>query len=139
MTEHPYVRHTDPGHEWLEVPVSELVELNVAEYITEYSHISKDSQTAYLEGDCDEVTFLAAYLEKFGHPYAASESYTGSDCFVRGLNMYTAGSKSEECWKQTEAILKAAYEKWGEIPLNNDVVLSKGGICRWAPYKGKAV
>ena len=59
-----YIWASDAGHEWLAVKNSELVELNIADKITEYSYVK--GGTVYLEGDCDAATFINAYTAKFG-------------------------------------------------------------------------
>lgn len=61
----PYTFIEDPSHGWLEVPVSELVALGIADKITRYSY--KHNGMAYLEEDCDASTFLEA-RERSGQP-----------------------------------------------------------------------
>ena len=56
-----YTFYEDPGHGWLEVPASELLELGIAGEITHYSYLKADM--AYLEEDCDLSTFLHAKKE----------------------------------------------------------------------------
>ena len=53
-----YTFYTDPGHGWLEVPVSELVALGIADKISAYSY--RDGAMAYLEADCDLTRFAIA-------------------------------------------------------------------------------
>lgn len=55
-----YIFHHDPGHGWLQVPVSKLVELGITDKITSYSYITKDLSYAFLEEDCDIQTFYNA-------------------------------------------------------------------------------
>ena len=52
---------TDPGHGWLEVPKSLLVELEIQDKITDYSY--EKGTMAYLEEDCDMATFMRACYE----------------------------------------------------------------------------
>lgn len=52
---------TDPGHGWLEVPKSLLVELAIQDKITDYSY--QKGTMAYLEEDCDMTTFMQACYE----------------------------------------------------------------------------
>ncbi len=47
---------TDPGHGWLEVPLSELVDLGIAQDISKCSYLSANG-IAYLEEDCDAPRF----------------------------------------------------------------------------------
>ena len=49
---------TDPGHGWLEVPKSLLVELAIQDKITDYSY--QKGTMAYLEEDCDAYEFVQA-------------------------------------------------------------------------------
>lgn len=55
--------HSDPGHEWLEVPIELIRKLNVSDKISGYSYVSRDLSTAYLEGDCDAAVVLDAVGE----------------------------------------------------------------------------
>ena len=107
-----YVRQADPGHSWLEVPVSELNELRISAYITGYSYISNDRKTAYLEEDCDESTFWAAFILKYGHGYKTAEQFSEGESFVRGLNGFV-GYRSNEYQAKTLELMRAAAKKWG--------------------------
>lgn len=49
---------SDPGHGWLEVPVSELIRLGIAKQISRYSY--RKGMMAYLEEDMDAPTYLQA-------------------------------------------------------------------------------
>ena len=53
-----YTFWEDPGHGWLGVPASELLELGIAGEITPYSYLK--AGMAYLEEDCDLSTFIRA-------------------------------------------------------------------------------
>jgi hypothetical protein len=59
-----YIWAHDAGHEWLAVKINELVELGIADKITDFSYVK--GSTAYLEGDCDAATFINAYTKKHG-------------------------------------------------------------------------
>lgn len=48
----------DPGHGWLEVPVTLLKELGITEQISGYSYLN--GAFAYLEEDVDMAVFLKA-------------------------------------------------------------------------------
>jgi len=54
--------HSDPGHGWLCVKISELEALGIADKITEFSYMRK--QSAYLEEDTDYTTYLNALKER---------------------------------------------------------------------------
>ena len=63
-----YTFYSDPGHSWLKVKISELVELNIQDKISIYSYIN--GEYAYLEEDCDAGIFLRA---KFGQDITGAE------------------------------------------------------------------
>jgi len=48
--------HADPGHGWLEVEFSDLVELDIENKISEYSYARVNK--VYLEEDCDAHLFM---------------------------------------------------------------------------------
>jgi hypothetical protein len=50
--------HQDPGHGWLCVKIAELEALGIADKITGYSYMRK--QSAYLEEDTDLTTYINA-------------------------------------------------------------------------------
>ena len=53
-----YTYFHDPGHGWLAVPKSELVQLGIADKISNCSYMR--GATAYLEEDCDAELFYTA-------------------------------------------------------------------------------
>ena len=58
MNSRTYMLHTDPGHGWLEVPMTELRRLGIAWSISSCSY--RHGDTAYLEEDCDAPRFVEA-------------------------------------------------------------------------------
>ena len=54
---------TDPGHGWLEVPITVLKELKIYNLITHFSY--KKGGMAYLEEDCDMGLFLQTVKRLF--------------------------------------------------------------------------
>jgi hypothetical protein len=56
------VFHSDPGHGWMAVKLSELKMFNIADKISSYSYVK--GKTAYLEEDCDAMTFIQAAKER---------------------------------------------------------------------------
>jgi len=52
------VMHSDPGHAWLAVKLSELDMLGIRNEISSYSYVK--GKTAYLEEDCDAGKFIEA-------------------------------------------------------------------------------
>lgn len=86
MTHQIYNFHTDPGHGWIEVPMSELERLGIASKISPYSY-RKDA-TAFLEEDCDFATFYQA-KEELGELVEYKTIHTNSDSFVRRLQRFS--------------------------------------------------
>ena len=58
MIEGHYIFHEDPGHGWLQVPISEIKELGIADKISPYSYRLRD--WCFLEEDCDAGVFIDA-------------------------------------------------------------------------------
>ncbi len=56
------VMHSDPGHAWLAVKLSEIEMLGIKTDISSYSYIK--GKTAYLEEDCDAPKFIQAMRAK---------------------------------------------------------------------------
>lgn len=54
------IMHTDPGHGWLQVSLAKVRDLGIADKISSYSYISRDS--VYLEEDCDLEVFAKALI-----------------------------------------------------------------------------
>lgn len=57
---------SDPGHGWLQVPISELYELGLVGDISNYSY--RDREYAYLEEDVDAGVFITALKERGINP-----------------------------------------------------------------------
>lgn len=57
-TEHTFIYHQDPGHGWLQVPLTLLRRLKVTGEISPYSYM--DGRHGYLEEDCDYGVFIRA-------------------------------------------------------------------------------
>lgn len=53
-----YTFITDPGHAWLEVPLSDLKKYDIIKDISTYSYMTQTD--AYLEEDCDARKFIIA-------------------------------------------------------------------------------
>jgi len=77
--------YSDPGHGWLEVPHSLLVELGIAADISSFSYVKGD--LVYLEEDCDAGTFLEAYRDGIGGSPSIEEVYQ-EDTPIRGYSSY---------------------------------------------------
>ena len=57
-----YKLHSDPGHAWLAVKRSELIEMGVLDKISSFSY--QKGKTVYLEEDCDLPLFVNALKAK---------------------------------------------------------------------------
>ena len=68
-----FVLHSDPGHAWLAVPMSYLLQLGIAGEISSFSYMK--GRTAYLEEDCDAADFWEAWMARFGREPRIRESY----------------------------------------------------------------
>lgn len=77
-----YKYHEDPGHGWIEVPITELRRLKIADRISPYSY--RDGGIAYLEEDCDASVWVNAKTEA-GEDIKTERVYTNHDSFVRDL------------------------------------------------------
>jgi hypothetical protein len=86
-----YIKHDDPGHGWLAVPVADLIDLGIHESISPYSYISRDKVTVYLEEDCDMSAFYTAYIARYGEQPRCKTVHTNDDSFVRFLRHVTHG------------------------------------------------
>ncbi len=67
------VFHSDPGHGWLAVKLSELERLELMDKITSYSYQS--GEMAYLEEDCDMSTYFQKLEENGVTEYKFFEIY----------------------------------------------------------------
>jgi len=63
---------SDPGHGWLEVPISFVRAMGVADKISAYSYVKGDM--AYLEEDCDAY-YLLQTLKDQNINYELDEVY----------------------------------------------------------------
>lgn len=81
-----YKLFNDPGHGWLEVDRSELVNLGIIDKVTRYSYQSRDGSKVYLEEDCDLSIFCRA-RENAGKPIGRLdiEDVYHEDDRIRGL------------------------------------------------------
>lgn len=78
-----YVWYADPGHSWLEVPLSHI-HPSVLSKISRYSH--RSGNVLYLEEDCDAQEFLNSLSHSpIGTPVTFQERYTDNDSVVRSF------------------------------------------------------
>lgn len=77
--------HTDPGHGWLAVPTETIENWGLRERISHFSYISDDSETLYLEEDCDAQVFIDAWYLSFGDEPFVRHQHSDADSFIRKL------------------------------------------------------
>ena len=77
--------YADPGHEWLKVPHALLAKIGVADKITHFSYTR--GKYAYLEGDCDCVTFNDA-MRAVGKTIEVRSHYTDRRSKIRSYDHY---------------------------------------------------
>jgi hypothetical protein len=80
---------SDPGHSWLEVPLTELHALGIANKISSYSYQTGD--LVYLEEDCDAAIFAQAKKAR-NEPLPIEEVFQ-ENTFIRNLPRF-AGVQS---------------------------------------------
>ena len=69
-----YIFHSDAGHGWLKVPMSEIKEFKIEDKISRFSYMKGDM--VYLEEDCDAPLFidkLEAEGQKFNYRVIKAE------------------------------------------------------------------
>ena len=86
-----FIFHGDPGHAWLEVPLSLIKEYGLEKDISSYSYINEKSGMVFLEEDSDMPKFLKAFQRETGLIPDLFDNYTKSDSTVRQLPRYTGG------------------------------------------------
>ena len=101
--------HTDPGHGWLEVPMSLLKELGIAGEITSYS--MRKGQNAYLEEDLDMGTFLRA-AEEAGWNVRYTERYKENT----PLRNYPGYRRASD---RSDGLRSAALKRASELPVGH--------------------
>lgn len=60
-----YKFHSDSGHGWLAVPISDLAQIGILKRVTPNSRMNE--QTVYLEEHWDSPLFIAAFIRLKGH------------------------------------------------------------------------
>ena len=75
--------HSDAGHGWLKVHVTQLIDF--APHVEFSNHSYHDDEHFYLEEDCDAPKFLRE-LTIQGIVYSFNEIFDGDDSFIRSLD-----------------------------------------------------
>ena len=81
-----YKFHADPGHGWLAVKITELLQLGIITQISNYSYMR--GATAYLEEDCDATLFFEAYKDKHGVTPKHNYNHTDNRSPIRNYDGY---------------------------------------------------
>ena len=81
-----FTYHQDPGHGWIEVPLSLLEELGITEQISScsYHSITGPKPVVYLEEDMDAGTFIEA-AKAAGIDLDYKVEHTNTDHWIRNL------------------------------------------------------
>lgn len=82
--------YSDYGHGWIAVKRKLLVELDILEKITPYSHESHSRETVYLEEDCDASTLVNA-LNARGQAFEIKETFHFKNSRIRNLPRFNKG------------------------------------------------
>ncbi len=116
----------DPGHGWLEVPLSELLTLGIAQKISRYSYQSRDGRTVYLEEDCDAPRFDKA--KGPGAKWKVKLTYQ-DPTFVRSLPHYQPPAPAGEPFDEPGPDLKDDLE-------DESLTIQAGNLFFLAPERG---
>ena len=84
--------HQDPGHGWLCIKIAELEALGIADKITSFSYMRK--QSAYLEEDTDYTTYLNALKERGIELETVNGKMFNKDHPIRRFESYQYGSSA---------------------------------------------
>lgn len=77
--------HSDPGHGWLEAPMSLVRKLGIAPKVSHYSYTRGNNTVAYLEEDCDAPLLVNALKEQLDIGVEFKEAHSDDDSFIRRL------------------------------------------------------
>lgn len=101
-----YTYHTDPGHGWLEVPVGDVLALDLTPgMFSPYSY--RKGSFLFLEEDCDAELFMVAYAAKHG----AYPRYVKRDTNNSAIRTYTHLAGEDYSWEKMIERCKALREK----------------------------
>jgi hypothetical protein len=84
--------HQDPGHGWLCVKIAELEALGIADKITGFSYMRK--QSAYLEEDQDMTTYQNALKERGIELETVNGKMFNKDHPIKRFESYQYGSSA---------------------------------------------
>lgn len=114
--------YQDDGHAWGRVRISELLDLGIADKISDCSYIN--AGYAYLEEDVDMSLYCKAIIAK-GIPFTFRTLRYPGECFIRDLPRYSVEAVTQlRHW--SEGIIYTDIEgDWLEVRDNNDNI-----VCR---------
>lgn len=81
-----YNFYSDPGHGWLEVPKTKILELGIEDKISIYSYTNTNS--VFLEEDCDLGVFLQALSEEERSSIKFREFFSNHESRIRNYPEY---------------------------------------------------
>ena len=117
--------YQDPGHGWVKVPKALLKEIGIDEQISSYSYMRGD--WAYLEEDCDLMTFRIAMKAAGKHVYL-DELHTNKNSKIRSYDAYIKTWDTAELqedfevisfWAPTVAVVRKRDGKKGLMMFNH--------------------
>lgn len=86
MSQYPeFTFHHDPGHGWLQVPITKIIDLGLETKVSNWSY--RNEVFAFLEEDCDMPMFLSAHNQTFG-PARTKTVYHNGDAPCRNLRKW---------------------------------------------------
>ena len=83
MSESMFIFVEDAGHGWMQVLLSEIRILGIADKISSYSYHDKKSNFVYLEEDCDAPLFAEEHLKQFGSKVQLKINHVGDEWIGR--------------------------------------------------------
>jgi hypothetical protein len=101
---------TDPGHGWLRVPLEVIDALGVRPSSFSY----RNGSYAYLEEDCDEVLFAAAWVSAHGClPNVVEREPNRGDSHIRKYKHFAGFGYSQEWVAKAHEIVREAVAARG--------------------------
>lgn len=122
-TPHKYHYYEDPGHGWMEVPLSEIKALGIESEISSYSY--KRGDNVYLEEDSDRTTFLkagesAGWFDIQDVLNNGIDHTTNNDSPVRGYSSYVPPKKTEKQEPEKPAEMGVEIPDWITVTHEGD-------------------
>ena len=116
--------YSDAGHGWIAVKRTVLIQLGIADKISQYSYQSKTGSTAYLEEDSDASKLVNA-LKAQGIDFAIDHVDNGDRSRIRSMPRYETyptleSIRNAESFEQLKPAVRFLCDKmqkmtWGEF------------------------